>query len=84
MFIIIQSTQFWYEHTMHLHVLRVAAYCGHHQVRKAFIVTFLPSAIPPYTGQCLHIGSALCRYVVLYVLPLCYKVYSILEFLKIF
>jgi hypothetical protein len=33
-----------------------------------------PSAIPPYTGQCLHIGSALYKYFVS-VIPLCYKIY---------
>jgi hypothetical protein len=32
------------------------------------------SAVPPYTGQCLHIMSALYRYVV-YVMPLCCKMY---------
>jgi hypothetical protein len=35
---------------------------------------FLLSALPPYTGQCLHNGSALYRYVV-YVMPLCYKMH---------
>jgi hypothetical protein len=34
---------------------------------------FLLSAKPPNTGQCLHIGSALDRYVV-YVKPLSYKI----------
>jgi hypothetical protein len=32
------------------------------------------SAVPPYTGQCLHTGSVLFMYVV-FVLPLCYKMY---------
>jgi hypothetical protein len=65
MFIIIQWTQSWYKHTMHLHVLHVVAYCGHHQVHRAFTITLLSlSAKPPYTDQRSHIGKALCRYVV--------------------
>jgi hypothetical protein len=43
---------------------------------------FFLSAIPPYTGQCLRIGSALYKYVV-YVMSLCYKMYWILN-IKIF
>jgi hypothetical protein len=35
---------------------------------------FFISAIPPYNGQCLYIGSALYMYVV-YVIPLCYNTY---------
>jgi hypothetical protein len=31
---------------------------------------FLLSAVPPYTGPCLHIESVLYRYIV-YVVPLC-------------
>jgi hypothetical protein len=41
MFIIIQSTQFWYSHTMRLHVLHVSDYCGHHQVHRAYMITLL-------------------------------------------
>jgi hypothetical protein len=33
---------------------------------------FLLFAVPPYTGQCLHIGSVLYRYIV-YVMFLCYE-----------
>jgi hypothetical protein len=33
---------------------------------------FLLSAMPPYIGQCLRVGSALPRHVV-YVMPLCYE-----------
>jgi hypothetical protein len=36
------------------------------------------SAVPPYTGQCLYIAIALYQYVV-YVMPLCYKIYLILN-----
>jgi hypothetical protein len=46
--------------TMRLHILHVSAYCGHHQVRRAFTVTLPSATIPPNTSQCLHIGSALC------------------------
>jgi hypothetical protein len=35
---------------------------------------FFLFAIPPYTDQCLQIGSVLYRYIV-YVMPLCYKMY---------
>jgi hypothetical protein len=31
--------------------------------------SYFLSAVAPYTGQCLHIGSALYRYVVVYILP---------------
>jgi hypothetical protein len=41
MFIITQSTQSWYRHTIRLHVLHVSAYCGH-QGHRAFTIT-LPS-----------------------------------------
>jgi hypothetical protein len=72
MFIITRSTQSWYIPTIHLHVL-VSAYCGHHQVYRAFTI-ILPSIC--YTSLhwpvSLHIGSALYRYV-LYVMPLCYE-----------
>jgi hypothetical protein len=73
--ITIQWTHFWYKYTTCLHALHVSAYWGHHQVHMELIKSpfFLP-AVPPYTGQCLHIGSAFYRYVV-YVIPLCYKMY---------
>jgi hypothetical protein len=58
MFVIIQSKQVWYKHTMRLPVLHVSAFCGHHQVQSPFLL----SAVPPYTGQCLHIGKALYSY----------------------
>jgi hypothetical protein len=72
MFIITQSTKFWYKHTMRLRVLNVSAYCGHHQVQSPFFI----SAIPSYTGQCLHTRSAFYRYVV-YVLSLLYNMLNI-------
>jgi hypothetical protein len=34
---------------------------------------FFLFAILPYSGQCLHTGSALYRLGVVYVMPLCYK-----------
>jgi hypothetical protein len=37
-------------------------------------IQFYAFATPPYTGQCLHIGSVLFGYIV-YVMPLCYKIY---------
>jgi hypothetical protein len=40
--IIMQSIQFWYKHTMHLHMLFVSSYCGYHQVQRAITVTLLP------------------------------------------
>jgi hypothetical protein len=40
---------------------------------------FLLSAVPPYTGQCLHIGRALFGYIV-YVMSLCYEMCYILKF----
>jgi hypothetical protein len=81
MYIIVQWAQSWYKHTMRLHVLHVSAYCGHHKPLQS---PFFPHVIPPYIGQCLHIGSAFYKYVV-YVIPLCYKMYSLLNciFLKI-
>jgi hypothetical protein len=69
MFMIIRPIQSWYKHAMCLHVLHVSAYCGHHQVHRAFTITLL-SAIPPYTGQRLYTGSAFYRYV-FYVMPVC-------------
>jgi hypothetical protein len=38
------------------------------------IITHFLSALPPYTGQCLHFGNAFNGYFV-YILPLCYKIY---------
>jgi hypothetical protein len=78
MFIIVQWTQFWYKHTMCLHVLHVTVYCVYHQVRIALTITLLSICYTPCTGQCLYIGSALYMYVV-YVMPLCYKIYEILN-----
>jgi hypothetical protein len=43
MLIVTQLTQSWYKRTMPLHVLHVSAYCVHHQVYRAFTITF------PYT-----------------------------------
>jgi hypothetical protein len=42
---------------------------------------FFLSAILPYTGRCLHVGSFLCRYVV-YVMPLCYITYGAEPFFR--
>jgi hypothetical protein len=39
---------------------------------------FLLSAMPPYTGQCLHTGSVLYRCTV-FVMPLYYEIYKILK-----
>jgi hypothetical protein len=64
MFITIQSTQFWYKQTMSLHVQHDSAYCDHYQVRTAFTVILLLSAITPYTGYCLYSGSVLYRCIV--------------------
>jgi hypothetical protein len=64
MFIIIQLTQFWYKHTICLHILHVSAYCGHHQVHRAFRITFL-CAILSYICQCLYVRSVLYWYVFL-------------------
>jgi hypothetical protein len=36
MFIVTQSTQSWYGHTIRLHVLHVSAYCDHHQVHNLY------------------------------------------------
>jgi hypothetical protein len=63
---------------MLLHVLYVSAYCGHYQLRRACKSSFFLSAIPPYTDQYLHIARALYGYVV-YVVPLQYKMYYILN-----
>jgi hypothetical protein len=38
MFIITQSTHSWYRHTIRVYVLHVWAYCGHHQVHRAFTI----------------------------------------------
>jgi hypothetical protein len=62
MFIINQATQSWYGHTIRLHVLHASAYWGHHQIHRAFTMTFPSVCHTPYTGQCSHIGSAL-RYI---------------------
>jgi hypothetical protein len=40
-FIIVQSTQSWLKHNMCLRVLHVRAYCGRHQVHRAFTITLL-------------------------------------------
>jgi hypothetical protein len=40
-FIIIQSIQFWYKHTICLLILYISAYCVHHQMYKAFLITLL-------------------------------------------
>jgi hypothetical protein len=46
-------------------LLHVSAYCGHNQVHTVFYIHRLfMSDIPPYTGQCLHIGSVLFGYIV--------------------
>jgi hypothetical protein len=37
----VQSTQLWYQRTMRFLVLHVSAYCGHHQVYRAFTNTVL-------------------------------------------
>jgi hypothetical protein len=75
MFIIIQSTQFWYKHTMHLHILHVLAILRYKELLQS---PFLLPAVPPCTGQCFHIGSASYGYVV-YLIPLCYEIYYILS-----
>jgi hypothetical protein len=59
MFVTILSTRFFYKH----HMFVCTTYCGHHQVHTAFTIALL-SAIPAYTGQWLHVGSVLCRYIV--------------------
>jgi hypothetical protein len=57
--------------------------CVHHMFRPIAAIIryteplqspFLLSDIVPYTGQCLHTGCILYRYVV-YVVPLYYKIY---------
>jgi hypothetical protein len=42
-------------------------------------VPFVLSATTPYIGHSLQIGSALYKYVV-YVIPLCHKMFEILKF----
>jgi membrane glycosyltransferase len=37
---------------------------GHHRVQRDFVIPLLLSAIPPYTGQCLHMGGVLYRWVI--------------------
>jgi hypothetical protein len=72
MFIATHSTQFWYKHTMHLHVLLVSAYCGQ-QVHRVLQSLFFLFCMPPYTGHFLQIGGVLYKYVV-YVNLLSYKI----------
>jgi hypothetical protein len=76
MFIIAQSDTIQYRHTVrYVLSLHVSTYCGHHQVHTvSYTHPLLMSAIPPYTAQCLHIGSVLFGYIAL-VFPLCYKMY---------
>jgi hypothetical protein len=57
--LLFSSAQFWYKYTTHLHALHVLAYCGHHQTYRVLKSPFFLSAVPPYTGQSSHIGSAL-------------------------
>jgi hypothetical protein len=47
---IVRSTQFWFEHAVHLRVLHVSAFCCHHQVHRASTFTFLSIYIC-YTSQ---------------------------------
>jgi hypothetical protein len=54
MLIINQSTNFWYKHTMHLHILHVSAYRGHHQVQSfynhpLYYLLYLPTLASVHT-----------------------------------
>lgn len=76
---IVRSTQFWFEHTVHLRVLHVSAYCCHHQVQGLLHSPIILSATPPNAGHCLQIWSVFTGYVD-FVMPLFYKIYQILTF----
>jgi hypothetical protein len=70
MFIIIHSAQFCYKHMCHM-FRPLAAIIKYIELLQS---PFFLSAIPLYTGQCLHIGSAVYRYVV-YAVLVCYKMH---------
>jgi hypothetical protein len=74
-FIIVRSTQFsidtlYVMHCYYMFRLTVAI----KYMQFFYIHTLFMSAVPPYTGQCLHIGHVLFGYIAL-VLHLCYKMY---------
>jgi hypothetical protein len=70
LFIINRSTKSWYK-LMYYRFRLIVAIIRYTEPLQSPV---LLSAIPSYTGHCLHIGSALYKYVV-YVMPLCYELY---------
>jgi hypothetical protein len=56
---------------MYYMFLPIAAFISYTELLQS---PFFVSAIPPCTGQCLHIGSALFGYFV-YVMLFCYEIY---------
>jgi hypothetical protein len=69
--------------SLHSSAISIPCVCMYYMLRPIAVIIrytellqspFFLCAVPPYTGQCLHIGSALYRYVA-YVIPLCYKMY---------
>jgi hypothetical protein len=71
MFIIISpSTQFSIDtlYVMHCYYMFRPNVAFIRYIQFFYIHPLLVSAIPPYTGQCLHIGSALFGYIA-FVLP---------------
>jgi hypothetical protein len=79
MFTIVPSTQFsidtlYVMHCYYMFRLTVAIIRYIH----FYIHPLLLSVVPPYTGQCLHIGSVLFGHIAI-VLPMCYNIYKILK-----
>jgi hypothetical protein len=68
--LLLLSTQSWCRFAIGLHVLHVSAYCGHHQVHRAFTIT--RSSI--WYARTSILASELYRYVVC-VMLIYYDVY---------
>jgi hypothetical protein len=65
MFIVTQSRESWCRHTIGLHAPHVSAYCGHHQVHRAFTLPFyllcLPTLASVYTWAFVVQVYCLCN-----------------------
>jgi hypothetical protein len=55
MFIFNQWTQSLYKHNIHLHVIHVSVYCGHHQVHRTYTITLRSIIAPHYNDRRLCI-----------------------------